>query len=164
MQEEQAIQTELVTKFHYLAGKMRIQHKRRVYADVAIEHFAEIFDWAVKHMGFEMLSAITGLDLGDKLGVIYHLARESGVALSISTAVAKDNPAVKTVTDYFPAAEVYERELIDLLGFKVEGLGKGHRYPLPDDWPDGQFPLRKDWKPASSGGKAPTQTNEVKNA
>ena len=48
--------------------------------------------------------------------------------------------------DRFPAAEIYERELIDLLGAKVAGLPEGKRYPLPDDWPAGEYPLRKDWK------------------
>jgi membrane-bound hydrogenase subunit beta len=33
-----------------------------------------------------------------------------------------------------------------LLGAQVEGLPQSSRYPLPDNWPKGQFPLRKDWK------------------
>ncbi|MDD5679724.1 MAG: NADH-quinone oxidoreductase subunit C, partial [Candidatus Omnitrophica bacterium] len=60
--------------------------------------------------------------------------------------IPRENPAVKTVTEYFHAADAYERELTDLLGIKVEGLPPGHRYPLPDNWPAGQYPLRKDWK------------------
>ena len=39
-----------------------------------------------------------------------------------------------------------ERELMDLLGAKVEGLPAGKRYPLSDDWPTDEYPLRKDWK------------------
>jgi membrane-bound hydrogenase subunit beta len=50
------------------------------------------------------------------------------------------------VTGMFPAADCYERELVDLLGFEVQGLPPGNRYPLPDGWPDGQHPLLKDWK------------------
>jgi membrane-bound hydrogenase subunit beta len=26
-------------------------------------------------------------------------------------------------------------------------LPEGFRYPLPDDWPANQYPLRKDWSP-----------------
>jgi Ni,Fe-hydrogenase III component G len=51
------------------------------------------------------------------------------------------------VIPLFVGAEIYERELVDLLGVKVEGLPSGNRYPLMDDWPKDQFPLRKDWKP-----------------
>ena len=88
---------------------------------------------------------ITGLDLGERLGLIYHLARESGVTLNLETSVPKENPVVRSVIEAFPAAECYERELVDLLGFQVEGLPVGSRYPLPDSWPVGQYPLRKDW-------------------
>ena len=65
--------------------------------------------------------------------------------LSVKTSVPKNRPVIKTVTSYFLSADVYERELIDLLGAKVEGLPAGNRYPLTDDWPVGQYPLRKDW-------------------
>ena len=55
--------------------------------------------------------------------------------------------------DTFPGAELYERELVDMFGISVEGLPAGNRYPLPDDWPQGQHPLRKDWKKEMLEGK-----------
>ena len=66
--------------------------------------------------------------------------------LNLKTGVPKENPVLKTIIGYFRGAEIYERELVDLLGVKVEGLPEGKRYPLPDDWPLDQHPLRKDWK------------------
>jgi membrane-bound hydrogenase subunit beta len=104
-----------------------------------------VFDYVVKTMKFGILAAITGLDEGPTLGLIYHLARENGIVLNLSTSVPKEKAVLKTITSYFPAADVYEREVIDLLGFKIEGLPPGSRYPLTDDWPAGQYPLRKDW-------------------
>jgi membrane-bound hydrogenase subunit beta len=35
---------------------------------------------------------------------------------------------------------------MDLLGIQVEGIPPGRHYPLPEGWPEGQYPLRKDWK------------------
>ena len=131
---------------NFLKDKVRIQRARRLFAEVPMEKFAEIFDYAVKKMRFQILCTITGVDLGASLGLIYHLARESGVMLNLVTSVPKERPVLQTVTGYFPAAEAYERELADLFGFQVQGLPEGPRYPLPDDWPGGQFPLRKDWK------------------
>ena len=103
-------------------------------------------------MQFTILCAMTGLDLGATLGVIYHLARPSGVVLNLATALPKDKPVLQSVTARFPAAAAYERELVDLLGFQVQGLPEGPRYPLPDNWPAGQHPLRKDWTAESLPG------------
>jgi Ni,Fe-hydrogenase III component G len=80
------------------------------------------------------------------LSFIYHLAQDTGILLNIKISVPKASPVLMTVSGYFPGAEIYEREVVDLLGAKVEGLPPGNRYPLIDDWPAGQYPLRKDWQ------------------
>lgn len=114
--------------------------------DVALEKSEQVFDYLVKQGGFSALSAITGLDEGAAIAVIYHLCKEGSIILNLKVRLSRENPAINTVTPYFPSAEVYERELMDLLGIKVSGLAAGHRYPLPDTFPQNEFPLRKDWK------------------
>jgi Ni,Fe-hydrogenase III component G len=44
-------------------------------------------------------------------------------------------------------------------------LPAGPRYPLPEDWPEGEHPLLKDWAPQSAATAAPvaekgTEENE----
>jgi len=151
MTDEETIQAELVARFPFMRDKVRVQRPRRVWAEVGQDHFAEVFGCLAREMRFTMLSAITGLDQGETLGLIYHLARENGLVLSLATGVPKAQPVVQTVTPLFACADVYEREVADLLGFQVQGLPQGPRYPLPDGWPAGQYPLRKDWKPESLG-------------
>ena len=146
MANEQAIQTELQEKFSYFSEKINITRDRRLWAEVESANFLEAFDYIVKKMDFAMLSLITGLDSGDNLEFIYHLARRDGTTFNLKTFVPKANPVHKSImVDYFPGAELYERELVDCFGAQIEGLPEGNRYPLPDDWPDGQYPLRKDW-------------------
>ena len=148
MSNEQAIQKELQEKFSYFAEKINIQSDRRIWAEVESANFFEAFDYIVKKMDFPMLCLIIGLDSGDNLEFIYHLARRDGTMLNLKTFVPKTNPVHKSVTtDYFPGAELYERELVDCFGAKIEGLPEGNRYPLPDDWPEGQYPLLKSWTP-----------------
>ncbi|MGA1979994.1 MAG: NADH-quinone oxidoreductase subunit C [Sedimentisphaerales bacterium] len=145
MSEEGNIKLQLIQKFGYLSDKITVKRPRRIFAEIPLASFPETFDYAVKQLNFSILTTITGLDEGATLGFIYHLARESGIVLNLHTSAPKDKPVIKTVTEYFPSADAYERELVDLLGAQVEGLPQGNRYPLPDGWPANQFPLRKDW-------------------
>jgi Ni,Fe-hydrogenase III component G len=163
MEETLAVQADLMKRFPRVLSNLRVPRARRIFVEVSPADRAEVFDTLVRQMDFSILLTITGLDLGERLGVIYHMARPSGVVLNLITSLPKAEPILPSVTDYFPAAELYERELFDLLGIQVQGLPEGPRYPLPDDWPDGQFPLRKDWDPKSLE-KGPTGPMEAQNA
>jgi membrane-bound hydrogenase subunit beta len=148
MANEEKIVTQLTEKFDFLREKSRVPRERRIFMDVIQEKFWEVFPYVVGQMDFTILCTITGLDEGENLGLIYHLARFDGTMLNLKTWVPKTSPKLKTVSEFFPSAVLYEKELIDLLGAEVSGLPAdfGH-YPLPEDWPKGQYPLRKDWKP-----------------
>jgi len=149
MSAEENIKQELLHKFNFLEEKITTPRQRRLSCEVSYENFAAVLDFAVKQLKFRHLCTITGLDELDKLSFIYHVTQDGGMLLNIKTSVPKENPVIKTVTSYFLSADIYERELIDLFGAKVEGLPAGNRYPLTDDWPKNQFPLRKDWNPSS---------------
>ena len=146
MANEQAIQQELQDKFPYFNEKITISRDRRIWAEVEQANFFEAFDYIVKKMDFPILPLLFGLDSGENLEFIYLLARRDGTMLNLKTFVPKSNPVHKTISiDYFPNADLYERELIDLFGAKIEGMREGSRYPLTDDWPEGQYPMLKDW-------------------
>lgn len=139
------------------------QRERRVWVEVDSKYFRESFESFVLKEGFSILSTISGLDLKDKFQVIYHMSSEDGVVLSIKVNAERENPSVPTITDLFPAAELSERELEDLLGINVTGLIQGRRYPLPDNWPKGQYPLRKDWNISMLDKKTEKETDGGKN-
>jgi membrane-bound hydrogenase subunit beta len=168
MGEEENIKQQLTQRFGFLSDKITVQRTRRIFAIVPANNFRQVFEYAIKELGFVILCTITGLDEGPTLGFIYHLARENGIILNLHVSVPKENPVIQTVTAHFPAADAYERELVDLLGAQVEGLPAGNRYPLPDDWPAGQYPLRKDWKgkvseikPVSPDSSAKGETSPI---
>jgi membrane-bound hydrogenase subunit beta len=149
MSAEEKIKQELLAKFKSLTDdKIRIQRARRIFADVALADFFSVLDYLVKEQKFNQLSAVTGMDEIDKITLIYHLAQETGIVFNLKVSIARLNPVMKTVSAYFPSGDIYEREIMDLLGVKFEGLPEGRRYPLPDDWPAGQHPLLKDWDPS----------------
>jgi NADH:ubiquinone oxidoreductase subunit C len=145
MHDEESIKLELANLSLTPAEAIRIARPRRMFAEVSYENFRKLLVHARDKAGFTVLCTITGLDEGENFSFMYHMARPSGIMLTIKTFAPKSEPKIKTVTDLFPGSAIYERELTDLFGIVVEGTPPGKRYPLPDNWPEGQYPLRKDW-------------------
>lgn len=146
MVNEELIRQSLVKKFSFPEDAVIYSRARRLWIKDATSNLFDVIDYARKELGFTILCTISGVDNGPALGCIYHLARRDGIILNIGITVPKDKPAIRTLTHVFPYADIYEREIADLFGFTIEGLPEGNRYPLPDNWPRGEYPLRKDWK------------------
>lgn len=157
MPNEQKMLDELAGKFPAMAASIRIARERRVFADAPHDQFRDVFAFAIGSLGFDQLCTITGVDEKENLAFLYHLARPDGVVFTLRTFVPKSNPVTHSITEWFPGGALYEREIEDLLGARFEGLPPGKRYPLPDDWPSGQFPLRKDWKAEMLEGTPPAE-------
>lgn len=97
---------------------------------------------------FDMLSCLTGVDLGEEtetMEVIYHLnSIPHGMSLTIIVSLDRETPNVPTVSDIWRTADWHEREAYDLLGIHFEGHPDPRRILLPNDWVG--HPLRKDYK------------------
>jgi Ni,Fe-hydrogenase III component G len=157
MAEPLAVADGLAARFPALAGAITAPRPRRVGCLVPAALLHEVIDHAVEVLGFDRLCAITGYDERTAFAASYALGRADGTVLSLRTQVPHDRPVLQTVTGRFPGAANYERELCDLFGFEVEGLPPGKRYPLPDDWPLDQKPLRKDWVAPQPAAPAPSK-------
>jgi Ni,Fe-hydrogenase III large subunit/Ni,Fe-hydrogenase III component G len=89
------------------------------------------------------ISAITGLDFGQNLGVLYHF-RTSNAFITVRAEVPKENPKIATIVDLVPGATFHELEVADLFGVIFEGNTLSGHFVLTEDWPEGVYPLRKD--------------------
>ncbi len=145
MSEEEKIKQELEEKYSFLSGAITVKRRGRIFADIPLDKFEQVFSYIVNQLHFDAISTITGMDLVDSFYVLYHLHRKGSIVFTLKVKVSKENPTIKSVSGVFPSAEMYERELMDLLGMKVEGLPEGRRYPLPDNWPKDEHPLLKNW-------------------
>ncbi len=103
--------------------------------------------------------AITGLDLGEKLGVYYHF-RTSNALVTLKAEVPKANPTIQTIVDLHPGAAFHELEVTDLLGVIFEGNRPEGHFVLSEYWPQGVYPLRKDVKANEIKLSPPQETNK----
>jgi membrane-bound hydrogenase subunit beta len=149
MEKEQKIIDNLLNKFDFLKDNCQIIRDRRITLQVPSEQIMTVLAYLKDSLKFDQLCTITGLDSYEYFQAIYHVAEDNGIVLNVKLNIPKDKPVIKTVTKIFEGAAFYERELNDLLGIEIDGLPEGRRYPLPDSWPNGQYPLRKDWKKSS---------------
>jgi NADH-quinone oxidoreductase subunit D len=97
------------------------------------------------------LSAITGLDLGVEAGqieILYHFCCGAAI-LTLRVSTPRADACVPSVCAYLPYASLYERELMEMFGVRVEGTPNPSRLFLPDDWADGVYPARKDFVPGA---------------
>jgi Ni,Fe-hydrogenase III component G len=101
----------------------------------------------VKQLGY--LSAITGLDHGpeaEQLEALYHFSTGAAI-VTLRIKLPRKGAIVPTLSDIIPNAEVFERELSEMFGVHVAGLRAPDHLYLPDGWPEGVYPLRKDFDP-----------------
>ena len=102
---------------------------------------------------------VTGVGSDDrpfsgKFLVAHHFAFDAEHLLaSIVTLVPADQPKVESISGVVPAANWAEREMHDLVGIEPVGHRYLKRLVLPDGWPDGVHPLRKDvpWNSVPAG-------------
>jgi NADH:ubiquinone oxidoreductase subunit C len=118
------------------------------------------------------LAAITGLDhpwprttkpaagaapaegdqpMEDRLEALYQFVSGPVVA-TLRVSVPYHDSRVPSVCGIIPSATLYERELMEMFGVAVEGTPDTGKLLLPDDWPDGVFPLRKAFKGLDGSG------------
>lgn len=91
------------------------------------------------------LATISGVDKGDVYEFLYHFA--SPVAnINLRTEFPKTDPHIESISAVIPGAILYERELQEMFGVVLDHIPDPRPLVLPDDWPAGQYPLRKDWK------------------
>ncbi len=70
---------------------------------------------------------------------------EDHLLCSILANLPADNPKIDSISTVVPAANWAEREMRDLIGIEPVGHPYLKRLVLPDGWPEGSHPLRKDF-------------------
>ncbi len=103
---------------------------------------------------FRFLVDVTAVDEKEHFVVVYHLmSLKDGELLRVKVKVDRENPEVPSLTSIWPAANVLEREVYDLMGVVFKGHPNLKRILCPDDFQG--HPLRKDYKVGERADRFP---------
>jgi membrane-bound hydrogenase subunit beta len=144
MSIENDIQDKLKATFRDKILGVKTPRERRMFVQIPLAQVKEVILYLKQNFNMTHLTTITAIDVGENIEVIYHFFCQ-GVALNLSSLVPKSNPVLDTVTTIIPGAVLYEREIQDMLGLKVKDIPDSRRLVLPESWPEGVYPLRKDF-------------------
>lgn len=91
--------------------------------------------------GYNHIVTITGIDVGENIRLLYHMANMEGDLVHIATETSKKSLKVPTIIDIIPGAYIYEMEVHDLFGvnFTVNPWMK-FKLLLPDCYPSDMPP------------------------
>jgi Ni,Fe-hydrogenase III component G len=89
------------------------------------------------------LAVIVGEDVRDAFLCNYVFTGARVIVLQVRID-NHDKPSIPSLSQLVPGAIVYERELHDLFGIMPVGHPDLRRQAVPEDWPEGVYPLRKD--------------------
>jgi len=98
---------------------------------------------------FPHFAVIAGNDLGDEIELLYIMSVFYGTKfgeymVTFGIRLPKTDLTVPTITDLIPGALLSEREKQEFFGITVTDIPDGRRLFLPDDFPQGVYPWRKD--------------------
>lgn len=133
------------------------QWNDQVTVTVELNSLPEVVSWVYYQQG-GWLSVVAANDerpLNGHFALYYVLSVEgasdsNGSAqtekcyLVVRALIPPHQPEFPAVSPFVPAAIWYEREARDMFGLQPIGLPDERRLVLPDDWPQGLYPLRKD--------------------
>jgi NADH-quinone oxidoreductase subunit C len=136
-----------------------------------VEYLVEVCTYLKKDLQYDFLETVTAVDWPERIprfDIVYQLLsiqHQSFVRLKVRVGQRREeHPAIPTVTNIWPGANWYEREVYDLFGITFTGHPDLRRILMPTDWTT--HPLRKDY-PLSGfdlpepywGGQVPYDTD-----
>jgi NADH-quinone oxidoreductase subunit C len=88
----------------------------------------------------------TGIDARDGIDVLYHWWFDKrGTLVTLKALAERPDMTLDSLANLLHAANWIEREMHDLLGANFRGHPDMRRLILDDSWPEGLYPLRKDF-------------------
>jgi Ni,Fe-hydrogenase III component G len=124
---------------------------KRIYVEIDPKDIKEITNYMFKELGARFNIA-SGVDTRSNIEILYHFTIEqAGFIISFRVKLDRAHPEIDSITPIIKGAEWIEREMHELIGINFKGHPNLKRLLLPDEWPEGVYPLRQDYKEWDKG-------------
>lgn len=122
---------------------------KRIYIDIEKKDITDFAMHVFKDLGARFNTA-TAADHPDKIEIMYHFDLDRlGLIVTLRTYISKDKCEIESLLPIMKGAEWIEREIHELFGVEFKNHPNIKPLLLPDDWPKGEYPLRKECKLSS---------------
>lgn len=144
--EEKTALTAIKQKYGALIKDVFERSARRVYVTVDKKDVPVVCRFMYEELGGRLCTA-SGIDTRSGIEILYHfMFPPDKQIITVKTKVPKPSPEIESLGTFLPAAIWIERELYDILGVVFRNHPDPRRLIMADDWPDGVYPLRRDFK------------------
>lgn len=119
---------------------------KKVYIEIKQESLVKVASYIFKDLKARFNTA-SGVDIRNHMEILYHfLIEDINLLISLRVKLQKSKLEIDSLSPIFEGANWIEREIHEILGINFKGHPDLKRLLLPDDWPDGVYPLRRDYK------------------
>lgn len=133
-------------KFGDKIRKFYDKSAKRIYIDIEKKDLVPVARFIFKDLGARFNIA-TAVDHPLDIELMYHFNFDSvGCIVTFRTYVPKDKCEIESLLPNMKGAEWIEREIHELFGVEFKNHPNMKPLLLPDDWPKGKYPLRKEYK------------------
>jgi len=120
-------------------------NKKRIYVDIEPSDLVPFSQFIFQELGARFIIA-SGVDTPrGGVEILYHFDfYQLPQVFSIRVFLKKPELEVESLASYIKGTEWIEREIAELLGVQFNNHPNMQHLILPEDWPKGKYPLRRD--------------------
>ncbi len=123
--------------------------RTNIFVNIKREDFRKFMDLLFEIQDYPHFAVISVTDLGEDMELLYHFTIDYGKqndekTISLRVKLPKNDLRIETITDLIPGAMISEREIHEMVGVDFIGLEDTRHFFLPENWPKGKYPWRRD--------------------
>ncbi len=119
---------------------------KRFYILIDKDSLLEVVQFVFRDIGARYI-IVSALDTPQGIEILYHFSYDKlGQVITIRVILPHDDLKIESISQIVTGAQWIEREIYDILGVTFLNHPDPRRFLMSDDWPEGVYPLRKEFK------------------